>query len=873
MSGEPPRLVTWMLRRCLPHDLAGASILGDLREEYERDGRLRGFRYAAAALALAARYAGARVGGALLRIVWQASHPIPIHRSVTMRTLAEDFRDAWRGLRRRPLFSLAAVGLLACGLAATSTVSSFVDAVLLRPLPLIEDAGRLVRIQEVVRRPTGEFAVLRNVLPADMERLAAAAPSLASTAAMFALGDVPISTPDGAVRVPAVRATGGFFEVVGVQPAAGRRFTAEDEQPGRPPVVVLSHTGWRRLFAGRSEAIGSALTVNREPHTVIGVMPAGFEFPNRPDLYLPLTRSAFTTRFHVATGIARVRPGVPLERVRAEVEAVVAGLAAGDPAAGHGQSARVVPWRDAATERVRPALGILVAAAAIVLLLATVNLGGLLADRAIGRTRELSVRRSLGATDGRIVRLLFAEGVLLAAGGALAGLGLTALTLRTVVALSPTDLPFRDAVTLDSRVIAFTAALAVLVGMLAGIVPALRTRRQSLAVSERAGPPVPALRGMRLLVVTQVAAAVVLVSSAGLLLRSFVTALRVDPGVRTEGILTGSVSLGGARWDDDRQRAFFERALEQTRRIPGVTAAEISLFAPLRGGVPTEATRRSGDKPQRLFLNAVSPGFLPLLGVPVLEGRGLEATDDEQGELVGVISQLAAARLFPGASPVGRTIQEGQRTWRVVGVVADVRQEGPLEDPQPTIWVPFRQFPFNAGTFLVTGELEPSAFAASVRAIIRRLDPDVPLNRVATLSAVVDEELAQPRFYSVVVGVFGVLAVGLAVSGLYGLVAFAATRRTFEFGVRLALGARPVDNLWLVYREGLLLALAGAAAGSLLAFSTSHLLETLLYRTEPRDPLLVAAASGTTLLVTLLAVLTPAIRASLVNPVTALRAE
>lgn len=886
MSSGPPRPIAWLLRRCLPDDTVGASIAGDLYEEFARDPdvRRRGFRFARAALGLSARYFGARVAAVFLTTLRRQAHGgrrvSHYPRQTAMHTALEDLHDAWRGLRRRPLFTLAGIGLLACGLAASSTVFSFVEAVMLRPLPMIPDADRIVRIEERGTNPRTGAPRFTNLMVSDLEQIAATVPSLEATTGMLGFldgGDIPFTAGDGAIRIPAVHATAGFFDVVGVRPALGRPFTAEDQQANAPRVVVLSHAAWQRWFSGRPDALGQVMTLAYEPHTIVGVMPRGFRFPAETDVYLPLRHSPFTSRFHVATALARVRPGIPLERVHREVDAAIAAIASDAPGAGHGEGARVLSWRDAATERVRPALRILAAAAALVLVLAAANLGGLLMDRATARGRELAVRRSLGATNTRVVRLLLAEGLLLGIGGALVGALITALTLRTVVALSPADLPFRDAVRLDLRVLAFTAGLAALTGTLAGVVPAIRTRRGPMLVGERAAGMARSARGSNALVAAQIAIAMVLVSSAMLLTRSFVTALRVDPGIRTDGMLLASITLNSqARYPDDaRQLAFFHGMLDSLRAIPGVAAAEVGLFRPLSGAIPLEISREpGGEEKQRIQVTAVSPGLLPLLQVPVLEGRGFEARDnDERAERVALVSRTAAAQLFPGESPVGRFIHRPAERHRIVGVVADVRQAGPLDEPPPLVYLPFRQYPFGAGTLVITGHLPPAMLNAAVRGVVRRLDPDLPLDRIETLAAIVDESLSQPRFYSVTVGVFGALALGLAVAGLYAVIAFAARRRMFEFGVRSALGARPSDNLWLVYRQGLALALTGVAAGLVLAFYAGRAIAGLLYRTSPSDPAMLALSAAVTLVIALAAVITPAVRAARVDPVVALRAE
>jgi predicted permease len=794
-------------------------------------------------------------------------------RSAVLMGLLEDLGHAWRGLRRQPLFALAGSGLLALGLASSSTVFSFVEAVLLRPLPGVSDADRLVRIQERVANPGPGQRAFRNVTLPDMRQLAQAAPSLSGTAAMLVGGTLPFTGVDGAVRIPVTRVTSGFFAVVGTQPARGRAFTAEDELPGADPVAVLSHGAARRLLGDRAAAPGARLMINHRAHTVIGIMPPGFSFPDAPDAYLPLSSSPFTDRFHVTVGLARVKPGVSLERVRAEADAALARLAQEEPDGDHGVGARVVLWRASVTEAVRPALRMLALAALLVLLLAIANLAGLLTSRSAARARELAVRRSLGATEARIMRLLVAESLLLGLVGAVLAVLCTGLTLRTVVALSPADLPFRSNVRLNVGVLGFTAVLAVCAGLLAGLVPAWRARR-SLHVRERADAAPAAPSSSAWLVVTQVAVATVMVASAGLLLRSFVTALRIDPGIRTDGVLTASVSLARSRYpQDDQQRAFFEAALDSIRALPGVMAAELSLFTPLDGAIPAEVSADAATaNAQLLHINPVSAGYLHMLGVPLLDGRAPEARDDETGERIALLSRRAAARLWPDRSPVGRLLYYNKLPYRVVGVVGDVPQSGLLNDDEGVAYFSFRQFPFNAGTFVVVGR-DASALPGRIRSIVQSLDPALPLDRVQTLASVMDESLAQPRFYSVTVGTFGVLALALAVAGLYAVVAVAVRRRIVELGVRSALGARPQDNLWLVFRQGLLLSASGVGAGLLLAVYATQLLRSMLFRTEPTDLLSLLLAGALMLLATLLAVLTPALRAARVDPLVALRAE
>jgi putative ABC transport system permease protein len=376
------------------------------------------------------------------------------------------------------------------------------------------------------------------------------------------------------------------------------------------------------------------------------------------------------------------------------------------------------------------------------------------------------------------------------------------------------------------------------------------------------------------LVISQLTAAMVLVAGSSLLIRSFVTAMRVDPGVRTDGVLTSGITLPRTRYDEARQHQFFLAALDSLRAVPGVRAAAVGTLGPLQGAIPVDVSLDPGGQSTgSLRLNGVSTSYMELLSIPVLAGRNFERHDDQNAERVMILSRLAGTRLFPDGSLLGRTVYKDGEPWRVIGVVEDVRQEGLLKDLEPVAYAPFHQYFLGAGTFVVVGSSDPASLANSFRQVIRRLDPDLAVDRIETLASVIDESLAQPRFYAVTVGVFGALALGLAVAGLYVVIAFAARRRVYEFGVRSALGARPRDNLWLVYRQGLVLSVAGVAVGGLLAFNVTQVLGALLFRTEPTDPVLLGLAAAITLVTALAACMIPALRASRVDPVVALKSE
>jgi predicted permease len=473
--------------------------------------------------------------------------------------------------------------------------------------------------------------------------------------------------------------------------------------------------------------------------------------------------------------------------------------------------------------------------------------------------------------------------VLIGLGGAIVGLLATGLVLDTVVSLSPADLPFRDAVSIDGHVLATGLVLALVGGLLTGLLPAFRTGRAGVGAglndrSARSGLLDGRGAGGRMAVIAQVALATLLLTAAGVLVTSFGRAIRVDPGVRTDHILTASVTLSRDRYGDTAdQLAFFDRALERLNVLPGVQGAAVSLFAPLRGGLPFGLSRSPETPAAETELPAdiypVSPTYFSIMGIEVLEGRGIRQSDDADAEPVVVLSRQAARTYWPDGSAVGRMLYYGGTGYRVVGVVSDVRQSGLLEEQRPLAYFPFHQYPFNAGSFILRTVGDPMHTAPELRAIVQALDPELPVDRVETLADAVWSSLAEPRFYAVLVGTFGVLALLLASAGVYAVVLLAVRRRLFEFGVRAALGARPTENLGLVLRQGLVMGALGVLTGSLAARAVVDLLAGVLYQTDPHAPAVAVFAAVLMLIATVTATLSPAMAAARVDPVEALRAD
>ena len=818
--------------------------------------------------------------------------------------LRADARLAWRGVRRAPGFTLVVLLTLALGIGANTAVFSVVRRVLLDRLPYAAPE-RLVALYGTSRDdPDGRG---RLALADAMEL--AARPTLADAA--------PVGMHAGHTHVGAEAAESwqgtsvapNFFRLLGARPLLGRTIGEADAAAGAEPVVVLSHGLWQRAFGGDPSVVGRTVRLTDQPYTVIGVMPPDFVAPRiggemESVLWVPLEvarmmqyPSAATARAYGVVG--RLAPGVTLAQLRADLAALAAATAGRRPAGDEAGPVHAVPLRDAMVGQVRPALLVVTSAAALVLLIACVNVAGLYLARATARRGDLAVRAALGAGRGRLVRQLLTESVLLGlAGGALGVLlAVVGRDLLLQVAGERLLAADRDA-PIDGLVLGVALGASLLCGVLAGLVPALVGTRFDLQRSlTPVGRGAAGGRGLartgRLLVGAQVALAVALLVGAGLLGRTLVALDRIGTGYATDAArLTFRVNLGRDWWNRDRAEvaAFWATLTDWLAAQPGVAGVGYVSVSPWNGGqtfdVEVDGVPTAAGGAESYGYAAISEGYLQALDIPVRQGRGFAATDRDGAPRVALVSEGLARRLWPGGSPIGARLRErpsgapGEAPppwYEIVGVVGDVRERATAES-QPTVYLPARQRRTPGAEVVVRttcagGDCDATRLVPAIRRQLRALDPSLPLIYPRTMRVVAREGLAEQRLPMLFTTAFALLALLLAALGVYGVMSYAVTARTREFGIRSALGARRGNVLGLVLRQGLTTALAGTAAGLLLAVALSRLLAGLLVGVTPRDPLTFAVVPVLLLAVCTVACLLPARRATRVSPQEALRAE
>ncbi|HEX8360794.1 MAG TPA: ABC transporter permease [Longimicrobium sp.] len=804
-----------------------------------------------------------------------------------MGSVGQDARYAIRALRRNPLFTAVAVACLALGIGVNATVYSIVYGLLYRPFPF-PHPEQLVVLEETQTRSGVADA------PVSYANLRDWREASTSFAVVGAVSDrsLALSGPEGAERVPGAAASWELFPALGVRPALGRGFTAEDDRPGAAPVVVIGHTLWERRFGGARGALGKTVLVDGAPHTVVGVMPEGFGWPRNQQAWVPLAplaHAAARTERQLFV-IARLRPGVSVEQARAEMGGVARRMAERFPAENGGWGIRVASLRDELVGEGGDTIFLaMLGAVSFVLLIACANVANLMLARTVGRAREMAVRAALGAGRGRIARQLLTESAILSLAAGAAGAALAVAGVRVFVAMFPPEnaIPTWIHFRVDGPVLLYTLALAMATGLLFGVAPALRASRADLQTTLREGGRGAAGRTGKLaglLVVAQVALSLTLLVGASLSIRSIAALRGASAGFDTAPLMTFELALPGEAYSSPEVRA--RRAEELAQRVaalPGVVGAGVSPATPLGGGTAfgnVEVEGRAfarGEEPGVDYAGATG-GWLRTLGVPMLRGRAL--TDDEARRRSGVavVNAAMAARLWPGADAVGRRFRvAGGGEWlTVVGVVADFRDASIRPGPVgPAAYLPLPYTPErNLGMIVrVPAGADPASVTRSVRRAVGEVDPNLPVYGARTM-----EELRRLGFwaYRLMGGMFlafGVVALVLAAVGLYGVIAYGVAQRTREMGVRMALGAGRQDVLRLVVGRGVKLALAGIAVGMVATWGLSGALRSALYGVASTDPLSFAAGATFLAGVALLASYLPARRAARVDPIVALRAE
>lgn len=793
-----------------------------------------------------------------------------------------DLRVAIRSLLKTRSFAAVGVLTLAIGVGGATAIFSVLNAVVLRPLPF-PHADQLVVIRDSFMPRLPSFSVSPGRFLAWQARthdFSAIAAIRNSSANLTGEGE-----PE---RLRAARVTANLFGLLGAPTLMGRTFTDAEDRPGGPAVIVLSEGLWRSRFGAAADIVGRTIQIDDHATTVIGVMPAQFVFPSTvTQAWMPM---AFTDperqRYgsHYLGCIARMRPGVTVEAARADLAAAARQI---DSIGGNqGWTTLLDPLQAYSVRNVQAGLVVLSGAVGVLLLIACANIANLLLARGVSRQRELGVRVALGATRWRLVRQMTVEHAVLGAAGSAVGLLLAWGVLAAVTASPPANLPRAQTIALDGPTLGFALAMAILTPIIFGLIPAVQISRtdprELMAQGGRSGGGTVRARTRATLIVLEVALAVVLVAGATLLIRSFTRLMDVSPGFEAGRQLVTGISLPEARYDTrDKIGRFWATLADRASHLPGVTAAAVTQSVPLLGDYVTVFEipgRTSTDEMQMPNTNfyAVSPEYFQTMGIPLLRGRGILPSDGPDTPRVVVVSRTLADRWFGEENPIGKRIRAHQGPnddfGEIVGVVGDVKQYGLDRETTLQIYEPARQHDYFSDMNLVLRtSAAPESVTASVRALLRDLDPKLPVAEARTLESIVDGSVGSRRLVVTLLGGFAGVALVLAAIGVYGLVSFMIGQRAQEIGVRVALGARPRDVLRLVFRQGLTLTLAGAVAGGLGWFWASRLLQAQLFEVSAHDPLAFVIAPAVLALAAGLACLAPARRALRVDPVTVLR--
>jgi predicted permease len=819
-----------------------------------------------------------------------------------MQTLLQDLRYGARVLAKSPGFTAVAVVTLALGIGANTAIFSVVNAVLLRPLAYREPE-RIVTVLHEGQHP---------VSPANFLDFRASSRSFDGAAAAEAWGGA-LDGGGSPEMVSGLRMGEGLFGLLGVPPLVGRTLQPDDYTAGRDRVLVLSHKLWQRMFGGDPAVVGRQLSLSGESYTVVGVMPPEFQFPpfwsTRAEMWTPLDLSsrAANRGANSLRVFARLKPGVAMEQARAEAETISRQLAAAYPETNAGRSLRVDPLNEKVVGNIRPALLVLAAAVAFVLLIACANVACLLLVRTAARQRETAVRVALGATRGRILRQLLAESLLLSLGGALVGVLLAVWGvdwLTSLLAGNSTSfsirLPRAGEIKVDGAALAFTFAVSVVTGVLFGLAPALAASKPDLTHALKEGGRGAAGGRRRLresLVVAELALALVLLVGAGLLISSFVKLQQVDPGFDPKNVLSLTVSLVGApQYVGPSREAYYRQLTGRLEAVPGVEAVGAINHLPLAGDLWGRSIVIEGrplpppGQREGAAFRVTRPGYFRAMGIALRAGRDFTERDAPDAPGVVIVNETLARLQWPGEDPLGKrlTLDDPRDTSRapqwltVVGVAKAVKQASWTDAPSNEIYLPFQQSgsfyagrggPFTSMTLVVRTAVEAQSLAATVQEAVRSLDRTLPVSNVVSLEQVVRDTLWQPRFSLQLIGLLAGVALLLAAVGLYGVMAYTVAERTREVGIRLALGAQRGDVLRLVVGQGMKLALAGVGIGLLAALALTRLMTRLLFEVSATDPRTFAAISALLAAVALAACWIPARRAAKTDPMVALRYE
>jgi len=801
-----------------------------------------------------------------------------------------DLLSALRSMRKHSAFSLAVILMLAVGISADTTLFSVIRAVLLKPLPY-HDPDRIVMIADAAT-------------PIRFAHVKAAGHSYDGVGAYTnGLEHVALSGNGQPEVLDAARVSANFLTILGVAPALGRGFLDQEDKDGAPAVAIISTSLWQRRFSADPAILGKTINLAGAPHTVVGILPPGFEFPmkgvdvwiTRPSewsIIPPFGRPLSP----ILSIFGRLRHDVTPAAATSELAVLNRQYAAANPGMLDMKDPQVTdpvrPLKDVLVEDVRAKLWMLFGAVGFVLLIVSANTGGMMLARAVSRTKEFAVRAAIGAGRGRIVSQLLAESLMLALVGGAIGIALTAASLGAVRNISLVDLPRASSIHLDATVLIFGIAASALVGIIFGLAPALASSKADLATvlrgsGEAAGnsKPTSILGALGALVVGQVTLSIVLVISASLLIESMVHLAGVYPGFQPSGLLTMKVALSPTRYDTEEKRAaFYEQIVERAAAVPGVTNAALTLDVPMDEfmGTTVQVSGRPiaplSERPISIIQN-VTNSYFQTMRIPIVRGREFNPHDNKSSTDVAIISEAFAKTFWPqypnGLDPIGQTVLSGSelRPHQVVGIVADVHHTGRDQHPRPEIYYSCAQQPPPSAMLVVRTTGDPLSLTAPIRNAVLQLDRDQPVSQISTMNEIIESSEGDLRLMMRLLGVFAAVAMGLALLGLYGVISYSVVRRTREIGIRRALGAQSRNLIYLLLKRGLILAGSGVVVGLGAAVLVTRLLQDLLFQVSPTDPLTFAAIAAIFVLVAIGASLIPALRATEIEPLIAIRAE
>ena len=801
---------------------------------------------------------------------------------------AHDVRFALRTLAKQPGFALVVILTVALGVGANTAMFSIVHGVILRALPY-PDAHELVVVSQSDRFNNTQRESSSGPDYFDYLAKQRAFESMAAWTGFSPTLSDGVNDPD---RLTAARITYSLFPTLGWSPTIGREFLEEEDQPGGAAVAVLSRGLWESRFGGDTRALGQTIELNEIPYEIVGVMPAEFQFLPDVDVFVPLQYDATSAGRgqHNLSVIGRLNDGVALEAGQADMTRIMADLEREYPTDNVGRGATVDPLEFTITGGVRPALWLLMGAVALVLLIACANVANLLFTRGSARTREIAVRTALGAGAGRIVRQLLVESLTLSIGGGIVGVAMAFGGMQMLLAIAPSNLPRLSEITLSPTVLAFAFFATAVTGIAFGILPALQATKtkltEALAEGGRTSRGARTGRIRATLAITQIAVAFVLVVGSGLLLRSMLHLTQVDPGFRHDKLARLRVSLPATRYPSSFQdwpsapevKGFYSDILERATQLPSVSHTALAVNAPTDPGWTTRIAIEGGamtveEGVEEERIRPIGPGYFETIGTTFREGRDFGSLDLGAAPPVVVINNALARKYFPSESPLNKRLQFWGQMRAIIGVVDDVRFMGLSQPSRPAVYAPLAQLPFSEFDIILRATVDPDAVIATMRREIRQIDPGLAVFNAASFRSLLATSLSPQRFNMVMMGLFGALALTLAAVGIYGVISYGVSRRQHEFGVRLSLGAGRAELQRLVLGQGLKLALIGIIVGMALAVACARLIAGLLFDVGPIDPLTLGGVATFLSLVTVAACLVPARRASLVDPIIALRQD